>query len=230
VSAAHAALSELDSATQAQLDAIETDAAASVGYLTTLVSRLTSNAATAIQNLFHMITGTGVTSKYTADALENAPGASGGLTDEQDELLTAIGQRTAQISGSRMPIVGPVTAGGQINLVVGSDYVDDLDSSLIRTVTDAGQTLYDSLTVDELTDLVFSASPSATASSSARITGTIEDVSHAGGVTAITIAIDRTAIPAGPYGVDWKYQIWRVDGELITPPLLEGTLVLNWRA
>jgi hypothetical protein len=74
---------ELDSAVLAQLNAIEDDSAASVGYLDTLVGRLTANAATAIQNLWHMITGTGAASKFTAGSLENAAGASGDWTNTE---------------------------------------------------------------------------------------------------------------------------------------------------
>jgi hypothetical protein len=73
----------LDPAITAQLNAIEDDSAASVGYLDTLVGRLTANAATAIQNLWHMITGTGAASKFTAGSLENAAGASGDWTNTE---------------------------------------------------------------------------------------------------------------------------------------------------
>lgn len=194
-------------------------------------AELDSTRQQALADLAAMITGSGTAdAKFDAMALSNAPAASGGLTTEQDELLTSIGQRTAQITGSRLPVAGPVTPGGQINLVVGSDYVDDIDSSLIRTVTDAGETLHDALTAGELTDLVFSAAPKSNSAATKKITGTVAAVSHAGGVTSITIEIARADIPNGPYDEDWKYQIWRTTTDHISPPLLEGQLLLHWRA
>ena len=93
---------ELDSSITTQLDAIETDAAASVGYLTTLVSRLTANAATAIQNLYHMITGTGASSKYTVAALENAPSGGGGgdaTLANQELILDRLSETTIGVTG-----------------------------------------------------------------------------------------------------------------------------------
>ncbi len=218
---------ELDPDITDQLDSIENGVDANTGYLTSLLSRLTANAATAIQNLYHMITGTGADSKFTESAFENAPE---GLTEDQDELLTTIGQRTAQITGSRLSVAGPITPGGQISLVVGSDYVDDIDSSLIRTVTDAGETLHDALTAGELSELRFSAAPKSNAPATNKITGTVAAVSHAGGVTSITIEIARANIPNGSYDEDWKYQIWRTTDDHVSPPLLEGQLLLHWRS
>ena len=155
---------------------------------------------------------------------------TGALTSEQAELLITIGQRTAQITGARFSVAGPVTPGGQISLVVGSDYVDDIDSSLIRTVTDAGETLHDALTAGELSELVFRAAPKSNATATNKITGTVAAVSHAGGVTSVTITIARANIPNGPYDEDWKYQIWRTTDDHVSPPLLEGQLLLHWRA
>jgi len=224
---------ELDSATLVQLQAIEDNTDASVWYLTTLVTRITSNAATALANLFAMITGSGASAQFTALALENAPtggaGEGGGLTEEQDELLTKIGARTAQITGSRLQVIGAVTPGGDISLIVGSDYVEEIDSSLTRTITDAGAVLHGKLTGGELTELIFRAATKAKAPASERITGTIMAVSHSSGVTSVTIEIDRSDIPNGPFGGEWKYQIWREADSLVTPPLLEGGLRLDWR-
>lgn len=84
VSAAGLGAAELDSATQAQLNAIEDDSAAAVGYLTTLVSRVTSGVAAMWLQLVNMITGSGASAKYTATALENVPSGAGGETDWSD--------------------------------------------------------------------------------------------------------------------------------------------------
>jgi hypothetical protein len=68
-----------------------------------LLSRLTANAATAIQNLFHMITGTGASSKYTVAALENAPAGGGGGGDatlaKQEEILTRLTEVSISVTG-----------------------------------------------------------------------------------------------------------------------------------
>jgi len=72
---------------------VSVDIAAVKTETASLLSRLTANAATAIQNLYHMITGTGVSSKYTVAALENAPAGAGGgsaTLEKQEEILEAI--------------------------------------------------------------------------------------------------------------------------------------------
>jgi hypothetical protein len=155
--------------------------------------------------------------------------AAGGLTDAQATLLTQIGQRTAQIAGARLSVVGAVTPAGEISLIVGSDYVSAINSSLTRTITDAGAVLHAKLTAGALSQLVFRAAPEARSSLERKITGIISAVSHSAGVTSVTIVIDREDIPNGPYGDSWKYQIWREADSLVSPPLLEGALLLDWR-
>jgi hypothetical protein len=155
--------------------------------------------------------------------------AAGGLTDAQALLLTQIGQRTAQIVGARLSVVGAVTPAGEISLIVGSDYVSAINSSLTRTITDAGAVLHAKLTAGALSQLVFRASPGSRSSLERKITGSISAVSHSAGVTSVTIVIDRDDIPNGPYGDSWKYQIWRETDTLVSPPLVEGALLLDWR-
>lgn len=58
------------------------DVAAVKADTVSLLLRLTTNAATAIQNLFHMITGSGSGSKFTTAALENGSAAGGASLED----------------------------------------------------------------------------------------------------------------------------------------------------
>ena len=58
------------------------DVAAVKADTASLLTRLTANAATAIQNLFHMITGSGSGSKFTTAALENGSAAGGASLED----------------------------------------------------------------------------------------------------------------------------------------------------
>lgn len=169
--------------------------------------------------------------RFKASALSQAPGSSGALTTEQAEQLDRIEAASASITGARvLRSVGPVSPAGEITLIVGSDYVEDVSGSLTVTVTDPGAILHAKLTAGELSELVFLASPKANAATASKVAGTITDVSEAEGITSITIEIPRASIPDGPYSDDYKYQIWRVVGELVSPPLVQGKLILDWRA
>jgi hypothetical protein len=107
---------ELDSSVLTKLDSIENGVDANTGYLTELLSRITANAAAAIQNLWHMIIGSGSSSKFTEAALENAPaggsgGGEGGLTTEQAEQLSAIHEAIFPDDPDDTPVViapGPI--------------------------------------------------------------------------------------------------------------------------
>lgn len=159
------------------------------------------------------------------------PASTGGLTSGQQSQLDRIEAASASISGARvLRSVGPVSPAGDITLIVGSDYVEDVSGSLTVTVTDPGAILHAKLTAGALSQLVFLASPKANAATASKVAGTITDVSEADGITSITIKIPRASIPDGPYSDDYKYQIWRVVGELVSPPLVQGKLILDWRA
>ncbi|TXH18013.1 MAG: hypothetical protein E6R03_02905 [Hyphomicrobiaceae bacterium] len=127
-----ARLAELDSAVLTQLDSIETDAAASVGYLTSLVSSMTTLLGRVTApvygmwiDLIQMLTGTGTANvKWTTKALENAPTGSGGVTT----IVTL--QSVAGISPG--VIVGPSEP-----LVIGDDYLTVMNRSVRINLLDA---------------------------------------------------------------------------------------------
>jgi hypothetical protein len=85
---------ELDSAITAQLNAIEDNTDASVGYLTTLLDRVTTGVVALWADLRQMIVGTGtVHAQWTEKALQLSPaaeGGEGGLTEQQSEQLAEI--------------------------------------------------------------------------------------------------------------------------------------------
>jgi hypothetical protein len=89
----------LDPATQAQIDAIELDAAASVGYLTTLISRVTSTVKTMWDALTEMISGTTPNRQFTAKALELAPAGGDATLANQELILTRLSEVTISVTG-----------------------------------------------------------------------------------------------------------------------------------
>jgi hypothetical protein len=154
-----------------------------------------------------------------------------GATETVMARLTRIEAATGSILGGRvLRSAGPVTPAGDISLVVGSDYVEDIDGSLLRSFSDPGASVHTKLTAGALSQLVFSAAEKPSDPTTKRIAGTVTEVSEADGVTSVRIEILRTAIPVGPYSADWKYHIWREADDLVSPPLLEGCLTLEWRA
>lgn len=160
-------------------------------------------------------------------------GGGGGLTAEQQAQLDAIEAATAQITGARLQVVGPVTAAGVITVYQGSNYSVALGTQLTRTVSDSGQLLYDDLTAFSLSELRFRAKPEPTPGQTTHeaITGTIQAVTQSAGVTSIVIEIDEADIPDGPYHDGWRYHIFAIDGtDGETPPFVEGNLTLNWKA
>ncbi len=160
-----------------------------------------------------------------------SPVESTGATETVMARLTRIEAATGSILGGRvLRSAGPVTPAGDISLVVGSDYVENIDGSLLRTFSDPGASVHAKLTAGALSELVFSAAEKPSDPATKRIAGTITEVSEADGVTSVRIEILRTAIPVGPYSSDWKYHIWREADDLVSPPLLEGCLTLEWRA
>lgn len=209
---------ELDSATQLQLISIEEDSAASVGYLTTLVGRLTANAATAIQNLYHMITGTGASSKYTVAALENAPAGGGGSGDatlaKQEEILAAI-EDLADIQLAAVEVdVGTIT-GFPETLIIGDSYSEDTGQIRINITDSVTGDPIDSLGTLEFAnaDVAFTAFRP---NDSARITGICEYVREpsSGTLTAsyvlVTLLTSETAKGKAEYTYEGRLKfVWQ---------------------
>ena len=207
---------ELDSATQLQLTSIEEDSAASVGYLTTLVGRLTANAATAIQNLYHMITGTGVSSKYTVAALENAPSGTGGdaTLAKQEEILTALDELSA-IQLAAVEVDAGTITGFPETLIIGDSYSADTGQIRIDIKDSVTEDPIDSLGSLEFADadLAFTAFRP---NDSARIVGTCQYVREpsSGTLTSsyvlVTLLTSETAKGKAEYTYEGRLKfVWQ---------------------
>jgi len=150
---------------------------------------------------------------------------AGSLSAEQAALLITIGQRTAQIVGARLSVVGAVTPGGTIQLIVAKDYVTAAANGLTRTITDAGAVLH-----SQLNDAAQSAVirfGAGRAGSVSQITGTISSVTHSGGVTSIVINIPRSGIPDSLLpAADYTYQIERQTSTGLLVPVISGDLTV----
>jgi hypothetical protein len=204
---------ELDSSVTAQLDAIEDNTDASVGYLTTLVNRITSNAATGLANLFAMITGSGASAKFTELALENAPaggaGEGGGLTEAQDQTLTGIAGAVARLRGAVLNWVGNVGPGGVLELTIGDDHESVIENDLPIRVKDAGGLLFDRLTAAGTT-LQWSAGQDTTGG---MITGTVGTPTHDDETEITTIIVQVPNCSAtGNILAPYKWQLQRTVG------------------
>jgi hypothetical protein len=129
---------ELDSSVTDQLQAIEDNTDVSVGYLTTLVGRLTANAATALANLFNMITGSGLSAKFTETALENVPtGGVGGSGDASQATLLEVKAKTDLIGTSTFVAASfAPDSGNTIRLKVGDSPTITFTSTVLDTVPD----------------------------------------------------------------------------------------------
>lgn len=128
IDATNAVMARLGAPAGASMSA---DVAAVKSDTASLLSRLTANAATAIQNLWHMITGTGASSKFTVAALENAPSATG--VDElialQEEILASVNAYIAGIAASASLSPGTIV-GFPTTLTIGDSYTDDCNSAI----------------------------------------------------------------------------------------------------
>jgi hypothetical protein len=133
----------LKSATQLQIDDIEVDAAASVGYLTTLVSRVTSGVASMWADLVTMIIGDGTANaQWSTKALELAPAGGGGggggdatLANQVlilDAIDNYISSTIASVNGTTGMLIGFPTS-----LHIGDSYTDSSDSSIHVFIRDA---------------------------------------------------------------------------------------------
>jgi hypothetical protein len=217
-------LARFGASSQASVDDIQTDVDGVLGYLTTLISRVTAGAAQAWADLITMITGSGTPdAQFTAKAVELA----GGLSAEQTAQLNRIEASTAQITGGALETAGPVTPGGKIRLIVGKDYVSSAENGLVRSISDPGGTLYAQLTNATLTaSKVFGAGRAGRPN---LITGTVSAVSHAAGVTSITIEIPRANVPdVLQTGVDYRYHVQRLTAAGERVPVVSGDLELEY--
>lgn len=149
---------------------------------------------------------------------------SGGLTSEQNAALNRIDAKAALITGAKLQVVGAVTPGGDIRLVIGDDHIVSADSELSRTIADTGGALYARLNAADF--ITFGAGRVRQPN---MITGTVT-ATYASNVTTLTIEIgaddiDEAVIPSE----DYTYQIQRVlsTGEHVVE--VEGNLTLLQR-
>jgi hypothetical protein len=136
-------------------------------------------------------------------------GGGGGLTTEQEETLNTIYSQTSQITGSRINTVGPVSAAGDITLIVGKDYKVASESELTISVPDTAGALHADFTSGTLAaSKAFGMSRS---NGDADIAGTVSSVTYATNVTTFKIEIDANQLPDTlSLTDDWTYQIERV--------------------
>jgi hypothetical protein len=221
---------ELDSGITAQLDAIEADSAASVGYLTTLVGRITSGVSQMFQDLIAMITGSGTAAaKFDADALSLAPTSSGGLTSEQNTAL--LGIAAAVSGGSKIEATGRVAAGGKVTAYVGDDFKVRSGTALTIPVSDPAGSLYTKLTTITIANLRFAVSGPGRAGS--LITGTISGItsSGSGADRLCLIAVEITNCGASlPPGEQYFYQVDQIQNTSDDFVEVEGKFLLKQRA
>lgn len=151
-------------------------------------------------------------------------GGGGGLTTEQNAALERIDAKAALITGAKLQVVGAVTPGGDIRLVIGDDHIVSADSELSRTIADTGGALYARLNAAD--SITFGAGRVRQPN---MITGTVT-ATYASDVTTLTIEIgaddiDEAVIPSE----DYTYQIQRVlsTGEHVVE--VEGNLALLQR-
>ena len=151
--------------------------------------------------------------QFTANMLELGPsgggGGGGGPTTEQEETLNTIYSQTSQITGSRINTVGPVSAAGDITLILGKDYKVASESELTISVPDIAGALHADFTSGTLA--ASKAFGMSRANGDADIVGTVYSVSYATNVTTFKIEIDANQLPDTlSLTDDWTYQIERV--------------------
>lgn len=181
----------------------------------TLLSRISSGAATMFADLIAMITGSGVSPKFTTEALSNAPSGPGGGGSGDATLANQtamIGQLTsiqAALAGGGLGYNGAVGDSGEITLVLGDDYETAISRQIVLPVSDPTGGVYDLLTAGGADAILFGAG---SAKSPNLITGTIdagEIVRDGGsGVTSIPIEIPSGGIdPAVQFNQRYGYRI-----------------------
>ena len=151
-----------------------------------------------------------------------------GLTTAQEETLNATYAFASQISGSRIAHVGPVTPGGDIELIKGKDYTVASDNVLSIALPDTAGALYTDLTSGTLaTSKSFGARRD---NGDATIAGTISSVNYANNVTTINIEVADTQLPDElTEGDDWTYQIQRTTSGGKDVVVTEGALTVKPR-
>lgn len=153
---------------------------------------------------------------------------SGGLTVDQAATLDAIYDFTSGISGDQINVVGPVSSGGAIELILGKDYKVASESELTIAVTDTGGALHADLTSGTLaSSKSFGASRE---NGDAVITGTIYSTTYATNVLTIKVEIDADQLPDTlPCVDDWTYQVHRVTSGGDEVVVLSGQLTTSMR-
>jgi hypothetical protein len=135
--------------------------------------------------------------------------SGGGLSTEQEDTLNTIYSQTSQITGSRINITGPVSAAGDITLIVSKDYKVASESELTISVPDTGGALY-----ADFTSATLAASKAfgmSRTNGDADIAGTVYSVTYATNVTTFKVEIDADQLPDTlSLTDDWVYQIQRV--------------------
>jgi hypothetical protein len=134
--------------------------------------------------------------------------AGGGLTAGQETTLNEIHTYTAQISGSRIAHTGPVTSGGNLELIKGKDYTVTSGNEIALAITDTGGALYaDFISGTLAASKAFGARRD---NGDATIAGTIYSVSYASNVTTFTIEVAAAQLTDSlTEGDDWEYMIQR---------------------
>lgn len=195
---------------------VSADVASVKSDTSSLISRLTANAATAIQNLFHMITGTGASSKYTVAALENAPSSTGGdaTLAKQEEILAAL-EDLADTQLAAVEVDAGTISGFPETLIIGDSYSEDTGQIRINITDSVTGNPIDSLgTLDFVdADIVFTAFRP---NDSARIIGTCEYVREpsSGTLTAsyvlVTLLTSETAKGKAEYTYEGRLKfVWQ---------------------
>jgi hypothetical protein len=125
------------------------------------------------------------------------------------ELLEGISSQTSQITGSRISTVGPVSAAGDITLILGKDYKVASESELTISVPDTAGALHAEFSSETLAaSKAFGMSRS---NGDADISGTVSSVTYATNVTTFKVEIDANQLPDTlSLTDDWTYQIERV--------------------
>jgi len=153
---------------------------------------------------------------------------TGGLTTEQADTLDAIYDFTSGISGDQISVVGPVSSGGAIELILGKDYKVASESELTIAVTDTGGALHADLTSGTLAaSKAFGASRE---NGEAVITGTVYSTTYATNVLTIKVEVDADQLPDSlPLANDWRYQIHRVTSSGDKVVVVSGQLTTSMR-
>lgn len=113
---------------------------------------------------------------------------------------------TDKISAGRLSIVSPVTPGGDITLIKGSDYTVAANNTVPLPVSDPGEVLKDYLQDASIGSVIFGAGTDDDANT---ITGTIDadSITHSSGTTTLPLAIDSASLAAAAVSDAYDYHI-----------------------